>query len=439
MQKLSPCIIERANFRGWDAVYLGNGIATIVAVPSIGGRIMAFDLGDYPFFFVDPTLAGKLFTPEENQGDGSMADWKNFGGDKTWPSPQGWENEDQWHGPPDPVLGSGVYTIVEMENNGRTASVQMVSPPDMRTGMQITRKVILYQGSARATLQLNFKNISKQARRWSIWDVTQLRAEKNLANGDLAHETRCTVTAPLNPHSRFPQGFWVMFGAQDNPQWNVDRNQGLVVVNYAWEIGKIGSDVCTPDEQSGWVAFSNIAQGFAFTERFPIFPEEEYPDDGSTVEVWTVGKGKVSNLDYEHSKIFLMETEVLSPFYTFQPGQSHSFQIEWGVCRTAGRIVDVQTGGCASQKLSAETTTGEIRLTGSFGVFDAGKLLLTWLNTAGELVGSTVLREVHPNRLVSLDERLQPSAESRSAELTVIAEADGVQRRLGQCNLKENV
>ena len=82
------CSFERADFRGWEAVYLRNGFITLVAVPDIGGRVMAYNLGDYPYLFVDPDLAGKLFTAEENQGDGSLATWKNYGGDKTWPSPQ---------------------------------------------------------------------------------------------------------------------------------------------------------------------------------------------------------------------------------------------------------------------------------------------------------------------------------------------------------------
>ena len=226
-----------------------------------------------------------------------------------------------------------------------------------------------------------------------------------------------------------------MFGAQDNPQWKLDRNQGLVVADYAWEIGKIGSDACAPDGQSGWIAFSNTTLGFAFTERFPVFPGEEYPDNGSTVECWTVGKGKVANLDYEHSGIYLMETEVLSPFYTFQPGESHSFQIEWGACRTAGRIVDVQPGGCASQKLSAQPVSGEVRLTGSFGVFDSGQLLLTWLDAAGEVIGSILLREVSPDRLVAFDEVLQPPAGAMVAVISVLADADGAQRHLGKCDL----
>jgi hypothetical protein len=435
MIDIHPCSLDQADFHGWKAIYLKNGLVTVVAVPDIGGRIMAFDLGDQPFFYVDRTLAGKLFSAEENQGDGSLAAWKNYGGDKTWPSPQGWENDEQWPGPPDPILDSGRYKVTSMEEGHRFASVQMVSPPDFRTGIQISRKVTLHQGGSRATLELLFNNISDRRRRWSIWDVAQLRAEKQLTGGKPAAETACSVTFPLNPQSKFPAGFWVMFGDQANPQWGVDHQQGLVTADYRWEIGKIGSDACAPDGKSGWIAFSNAAQGLAFTEHFQVFPGEQYPDDGSTVECWTVGKGKVANLDYETSDIYLMETEVLSPFYEFQPGESHTFTIEWGACRSSGRILDVQPGGCSSRKLSAQVHGDRVLLSGVFGVFDTGNLLLTWLDGSGEASGSVLLGAVSPTGLVLFDEEFQLPAGAAGVELFVLAQADGGLRSLGKLRL----
>ena len=116
-----------------------------------------------------------------------------------------------------------------------------------------------------------------------------------------------------------------------------------------------------PRRAGGWIAFSNSAQGYAFAERFTYFPEAEYPDQGATVECWTVGRGKVANLDYENSQIYLMETEVLSPFYTFQPGETHSCRIEWGACRAAGRIMEVHRAGCVHQPLAVEAVQGEVQ------------------------------------------------------------------------------
>ena len=66
---------------------------------------------------VERPLAGKLFSPEENQGDGSLGAWKNYGGAKTWPAPQGWDNDQQWHGPPDPVLDTVPIEEFRSERN----------------------------------------------------------------------------------------------------------------------------------------------------------------------------------------------------------------------------------------------------------------------------------------------------------------------------------
>ena len=51
---------NRVSFRGWDAVRIANRYVQLIGVPAIGGRIMAYDLGDHPFLFVDPQLAGRL-------------------------------------------------------------------------------------------------------------------------------------------------------------------------------------------------------------------------------------------------------------------------------------------------------------------------------------------------------------------------------------------
>ena len=425
------CSFEKTDFRGWPAVYLRNGLVTLAAVPDIGGRLMAYNLGDYPFLFVDPDLAGKLFSEEQNQGDGSLAAWKNYGGDKTWPSPQGWDNEAQWHGPPDPVLDTGRYRLQGLQCGDRAVALQMVSPPDLRTGVQITRQVTLYQGGSRVVLDLSFTNISERQVRWSIWDVAQLYAGRSVPGGELEPETACSVTVPLHPNSRFQRGFYVMFGDERNPQWTVDAEKGLFVGRYLWEIGKVGID-----SPAGWIAFSNAAAGCAFTEQFTVFPDAEYPDQGATVECWTVGRGKVANLDYEQSQIYLMETEVLSPFYSFKPGESRSFQIEWGACRCAGQIVDVSEAGCIHQPLALERVTDGLTLRGSFGVFDVGRLQLAWRDHLGGELGSLSLGEVSPLAAVQLTQVVQPPPQAASLELQVVADVDGLQRKLASCPLK---
>ncbi|MFN8497487.1 MAG: hypothetical protein U0641_06485 [Anaerolineae bacterium] len=419
------CIAERGVFRGWDAVYLRNGLVTLAAVPAIGGRIMAYDLADYPFVFVDPDLAGRLFSPEEHWGDGSLDAWKNYGGDKTWPAPQGWDSDDQWHGPPDPILDSGRYRVADLGATAERAWLAMVSPPDPRTGIQIRRKVTLPAGASRATLDLTFTNTLDCARRWSIWDVLQLRADRTGPDGRLGPEPTCAVSVPLNPRSRFPQGYNVMFGAPDNPQWQVDRDKGLFVAPYRWEIGKVGLD-----SLAGWIAFSNGAAQCAFVARFAVADGAAYPDGGATVEAWTVGRGKVGNLDYERHPVYLMEIEVLSPLYTFAPGESRTFSIEWGACRCDGPIVDAAPAGCVATPLHAERQAEGVRLTGAFGVFEPGQLRVVARDAHGRPLTTTTLLPVGPLTPVRLDEWLDLPNDTVTCDLVVTADRDGESRPL---------
>jgi hypothetical protein len=419
------------SFCGWEAAQLANRFVRVVAVPDIGGRVMAYDLANHPFFFVDPHLAGKLFSTQENQGDGSLAAWKNYGGAKTWPAPQGWETDEQWHGPPDPVLDTGRYRLAALAASAREAELCMISPPDPRTGVEISRRLRLRPASSRVQLDLSFRNIADRSVRWSIWDVAQLAAERKSPDGSRSHDPSCCVTAPINPHSRFPRGFQVMFGDQDNPQWQVQG--ALFRADYLWQIGKVGLD-----SPGGWIAFHQGRAGRAFVERFTYFPsadypDADYPDDGATVECWTVGAGQVANLDYADSGIYLMETEVLSPLYTIAPGETADFALEWASCALNGPVVDVQEGGCASQPLTLRSTGGgAAQLSGQFGIFDAGELRLGWRLPNGELEWRASLGRVDPLRPLVLDLACEPPPPQAGAELYVVAEWDGNARLLAQ-------
>jgi hypothetical protein len=424
---MTHCQAEQRDFRGWSAAYLKNDLITLVAVPDIGGRIMAYDLGPYPYLYVDRNLAGKLFSVEVNQGDGSLAAWKNYGGDKTWPAPQGWDNADQWAGPPDAILDTGRYHLDTLRSDDTMATIKMISPTGSRTGVQITRQATIHAASSRVTLDLSFHNTANRRVRWSIWDVVQLDAEHVLPDGTLGPETNCVVTAPINPHSKFEQGYTVIFGDAANPQWRTDKEAGLFIGDYRWEIGKVGLD-----SRTGWAAFANTAANQAFAARYVAFPDQEYPDNGAGVEFWTVGRGKVANLDYEQSDIYLMEVEILSPFQTIEPDQAASFRIEWGACRCPGPIVGVNEGGCTGRKLQVKRDGLDVHLTGAFGVFDRGQLELEWLDRAGSILESAALGPVSPLGTVLLDQLVPVSSTATQVRLIV---SNGTRKLLAHATL----
>lgn len=419
---------RKIDFRGWTACEIGNGLIRLVAVPDIGGRIMAYDLESYPYLYLERELEGKLFSPAENQGDGSLAAWKNYGGDKTWPSPQGWDNDEQWAGPPDGILDTGRYQLDSCVADSGSATIKMTSPIGSPTGVQITRQATIRPGSSRVTLDLTFLNISERKIRWSIWDVVQLAAEQITADGKLTPQTECVVSAPTNPNTKFENGYYVMFGDPQNPQWTSDLAQGLFIGNYQWEIGKVGLD-----SRAGWAAFANKSTQHAFVARYTAEPGQEYPDNGAGVEFWTVGRGKVANLDYEQSQIYLMEVEILSPYRDIESGQSTSFQIEWGACRCPGPILDVTEGGCTGRKFLAQRDGETVHVSGGFGVFDEGMLHLEWVDQAEKTIDSINLGNVSPLNVIALDERYSDPLGASQARLVVAV--NGKQLPLAQTGM----
>jgi hypothetical protein len=146
-----------------------------------------------------------------------------------------------------------------------------------------------------------------------------------------------------------------------------------------------------------------------------------------------VGRGKVANLDYEQSQIYLMEVEILSPYRHIEPGQTTSFQIEWGACRCPGPILDVTEGGCTGEKFLAKRDGETVRIRGGFGVFDEGMLRLEWVDQAGQAIDSLNLGAVSPRNFISLNQQYSAPPEASQVQLVVIV--NGKQLLLAQTGI----
>jgi Domain of unknown function (DUF4380) len=391
-------------YLGWQAVRLDNGLIRAAVVPDIGGRVLQFWLGEHAYLFVNQSLAGRLFTAAENWGDGSMSSWKNYGGNKTWPAPQGWDGPDQWAGPPDPILDSGRFEVRVADQ--RRVVVQ--SPPDHRTGLQITRELELEPGAARATLRRTMRNVSDRPVRWSLWDVTQLECSTD------SRRVRpgCQMTIPLNPISKMPGGYAVLYGPVDSPQWRTDRS-GLLDVAYAGELGKVGLD-----SQAGWVAFTDSTGDWVFAHQFSVTPGAEYPDAGSTVEVWTQGPGVAAGVDFsqDHLRGLFMEMEVLGPQVDLAPDAASSMDLAWAACRCPGPISDVTRYGCCGQALELRPGADGWHVQGAWGVFEPGRVQLRPLGAADCLLEQSA----SPMQPIKLDHDVQLPEQSAAVELVLI-------------------
>jgi hypothetical protein len=368
-------VIVRSRYRGWDSQRLSNGLIELQIVPEIGGRVMQYRLGEKEFLWVNPQLAGKLPPPG---GVGPDGGWLNYGGDKLWPAPQGWDNDQQWPGPPDAMLDGFPYAV---EILGPEAGIRLTSGNDPLSGIRFSRTIRIFPGSTHVRFAATMTNVDTKPRRWGIWAHTQLDASRADGQG---YNPRMSAWCPLNPQSHFARGYRVIFGAEDNPSFQADR--GLLHASYRYQVGKIGVD-----SRAGWVATVDGACGLAFVQRFQFEPDKEYPD-GSSVEFWHNGVGKIRAynkelimLDDPVENPFVFESEVLSPFARLLPGEAYTWHYDWYAANLGGDgpVVDCSDAGVVAERLQASLAGGQINVRGRFGVFAPAVARLIFLGADG--------------------------------------------------------
>jgi Domain of unknown function (DUF4380) len=357
-----------STYKDWKSVALTNGLIELQVVPEIGGRVIQFKFGRKEFFWVNPQLTGKQPPPG---GLGPEGAWLNYGGDKLWPAPQGWDNDQQWPGPPDAVLDGSPYAI---ETRPNRASIQLTSGDDPRSGIRFSRAIRIFPDSTRVSLDATMTNIDTKPRRWGIWAHTQLDGGKA---GGPGHNSFLHAWCRINRKSQFPQGYRVLFGAEDNPSFQTDQERGLLHVQYRYQVGKIGLD-----STAGWVATVDGITGAVFVQRFKFELGGEYPD-GSSVEFWLngVGKFRAYNKDSETKadpveNPYVFESEILSPFTRLQPGESYTWHYDWYATQIGGNypVVNCTAAGVTAEPLVARAAPGRVSLSGRWGVFSPGNV-----------------------------------------------------------------
>jgi len=397
LEPASQVSVYEDDYHGWPALFMKNGLVTVVAVPAIGGRIMEYKLGSHPFLWVNDAEFGKTYdapqTEEEQQ-------WHNYGGYKVWPAPQ-----TRWGGPPDPLgsaLDGGKWTGKITAHSGQIGEIELVSPADEDvTGLQITRRIQMSAGTTRVVVTEIFENVSDEAIEWSIWGVTQVRG--SLSSSEKFSE-QARIYFPLNPDSRAPDGFWYFTKGPSDQFQRLDDGK-LMQVSYGFEVSKIGADVA-----DGWMAYVDDMHQYAFVQRFEARSLGEYPDQGANVEVYTSGE------DFAY-----MEMETLSRLHKLQPGETVSFSQQWYATSLAGPIRETTELAAIRQPLRLEDTEGGLQITGELGIFAPGTLEINLTDDAGRTVGEPLATvTVSPAQTVVLDQIVTTQPEASALVLTLV-------------------
>jgi hypothetical protein len=216
---------------------------------------------------------------------------------------------------------------------------------------------------------------------------------------------------PANPFSSYLNRYHVRFGPAENPAVSV-KDDGLFKLHYVHMAAELWLD-----STAGWLAVVDSASQYAMVERFRYEKSETYPGKASVI-FWMNGPETRLNSEGEPSlpsggdgSPRYLEAEINSPLAQLRPGEARDLDTEWFPTRGGSDFHGVEDAGVVVHPLQATRLKNEhVRLSGSFGVFFAGRLVAHLYNEHGSLVGTTPLAQVDPAELVVVGTELTAPA-----------------------------
>jgi len=388
------CSVEGVDYQGWHAQQISNQWVQLVIVPQNGGRIMQVTFDGHAFLFVNPKLAGKYIPPSQDE-------WFNYGGDKLWLLPEGDDDEQHWRGNSD-LLDDGPFSFRKL-SDGPRCGIELTGPVDPHTGIQISRTIRLDPDSPHIAFRASMKNVSGHLVEWSMQSVSQY--DTSDASDSTRSNRELWGFTPANRSSTYLNRYHVRFGPAENPAATV-RNDGLFSIHYAHLAAELWVD--TTD---GWLAVVDGSSRYAMVERFQYDEHKSYPGKASVI-FWTNGPELRLNADGVASVTdgskgvspFYMEAEINSPLCRLRPGEACQLETDWFPTRAESEFYGVADAGIITKPLQGVRLQNDIvRLSGSFGVFFAGKLVAHFYNEHGSMTGTLPVAEVSPTNFVVLD------------------------------------
>ena len=290
-----PTTVERVAYHGWsDALRMRSDTAEIVVVPEIG-RVMSFRFLDGEnVFWEDRTLDGK-------RGDVSGKEWINFGGDKTWPAPEG-----EWgkHTGRTTWMPPAAFDSMPVSARVEGHDVVLTSPVDPRYGSRTVRRVQL--DGSRLSIATTYERVSGTPSKIGIWVITQFKEP-------------VAVRVPAVADSAFPDGYSVLFG---KPWTQIGRTKqnGAERIEITRDPEAAHKMACAAGDLT-WIGEKETC-----IVSSPRVVGGEYPDGGASAEVYTNPNPKK-----------YVELEMLGPLSEMKPGdrisQVNGYELRKNIAR----------------------------------------------------------------------------------------------------------
>jgi hypothetical protein len=381
-----------ANYKSWGskwkAIVMQNDLITLATVPAVGGRVMQYDLGGHSSIFINSDELGKIYTPAKN------GQWHNFGGYKTWPSPQS-----RWPGtwPPPPTLDCAQYNSKIDSTSKDSVSVLVTSPVEqwVAPGIQFERKATMYKGTSRVKIEQTMSNEGTSAVSWGMWSIMQTIVNHP---GETDYEN-FWVYFPINPNSIFGQ-------SGVNPQGSSSAWKGEVAPSVYGVQYSPDSKLIYADPHKGWIAYADLRDEVIYATTFDIFEGAPYPDN-ARITVYV-----------NDATTRYLEVEVKAPVVNLAAGGGrYTFVENWWAAKVRAPILDVNSVGTIAGKLSYNSTTHG--LSAFYGVFHQGTARVVCIDALGGILSEGTSVPVSPLAEFQLQEIVNIPDNAKTIEIRI--------------------
>ena len=290
--------VARTNYHGWaDALLLRSATTEVVVAPAIG-RVLQFGFaGEEGVFWENRALDGQ--TPPWNPKD-----WVNFGGDKTWPAPEGeWSKQTKFAGWRPPPGFDGMAAQARVEGG----DVILTTPVDPSYGIRATRRMHLDAQQPVLTITTTYERVSGEPSKVGIWVITQLKEPVG-------------IYVPGPPNATAPKSYTLLM---KEPPPSLKAGNGMVSLTRNPQAShKVGSE-------AGALVW--VGEKAALRIDSPRVSGAEYPDQGSSAEVYT----NPDPLKY-------IELEMLGPLRTLAVGEKMERVNTYTLYRRTGATAEAE-------------------------------------------------------------------------------------------------
>lgn len=274
-------MMEKINYQGWpNSIRRTNARAELILTTDVGPRAIRFAF---------PGQSNEFHENEDWVGRSGGTEYHSYGGHRLWLAPES----------PGTMFPDNRSVAAEET----TAGLRLLPPPEAATGIQKEWLVRLFADQARVRIRHRLTNTGRSPVTLAPWAITVM------APGGAG----VLPLPPRRPHpgNLLPTGRLALWPYTDmsDPRWTWGEKYILlrqdVRADSPQKIGISGTE--------GWIAYCR--GGHLFLKLHAHQPDAEYPDQGSSAEMFTNGN--------------MLELETLGPLLRLDPGKSVDHWEEW--------------------------------------------------------------------------------------------------------------